>query len=562
MSHAHASPVTQATLEVTPKGKQVALGALAWCAAGLGAGMPFLTLVGAGALALFGAVWAVVLLRRDRLGTQRLAAIPQCPDGEGRHGSASNAARIRMTVGGKRTLDYRLPPALSGIPLSLFPWSVGALDVAVSPCDADASMRTVTLSPRRLGDSFLQGFRARASMAGGLFELGVWLPGRVRVECFPRHVLRESAAGLPTTRSVAHAHPARLLSRRSGFGMDLRELRDHSSGDPFRHIAWGATSRRGKLTTRAFHAELALSVWAFVDVSPSMYWGAPGKTRVDFATATAHSLLATVVRANQRAGVTLFDRDLRLSVSPATGRAQMHRITELLQEAHWLFQEGRTEVTEIELAQLVASWFEAHEESAFDLSLNVEGRPSVLDMARLLSRTRQRLPELMEARGGGAPWVPASDYAPDTHQSLLRAFARYAGIPLPLDPAPPPQGEKVGLVAALEQVLHRRMGPQAIIILSDLHAVDDVEALRRVTLLLTKRKHHVSIFCPSGDGFDGAPPIATSTLHAALTETARMARDARLRRVQAALRVSGVSVLQCGPDDVVGKLLARLRRVA
>ena len=53
--------------------------------------------------------------------------------------------------------------------------------------------------------------------------------------------------------------------RRRGIAGELRELRQHSHGDPFKLIAWKATAKRGQLMVRDLETEIVSSVTVLVD---------------------------------------------------------------------------------------------------------------------------------------------------------------------------------------------------------------------------------------------------------------------------------------------------------
>ena len=53
----------------------------------------------------------------------------------------------------------------------------------------------------------------------------------------------------------------------SGDGYELRELRDHQPGDPFKRIAWKASARHGTLLVRDHEREERDVVWLLLDAS-------------------------------------------------------------------------------------------------------------------------------------------------------------------------------------------------------------------------------------------------------------------------------------------------------
>ena len=292
-----------------------------------------------------------------------------------------------------------------------------------------------------------------------------------------------------------------------------------------------------------------------------MFWGTPGAARIDFAMNTAYSFSSMLTNMSQPCGLTLFDTEVRHTVPAGAGKAHLRRLSNALLEVSSLVHEGRTELSNRELVAKVARWFKAHEGLNLQLTDALYGDASSLDLARLASAARRKMFELIEQEHRGSPAIDPTDYARDSNQSLFRAFSRFAGIELPLESAPVLEGQSYGLTATLESLLHQPGGPHTIVVISDLQSVDDLASIRAVALALQRRRHKLIIFCPSDPVFDGTTP-PESVLHAALGHSATIATHQRLRRARATLHPAGVSFLHCGPEDVLGRLLERLRRAA
>src|SRR5690606_26046524 len=69
----------------------------------------------------------------------------------------------------------------------------------------------------------------------------------------------------------------------SGDGLELRELREHMPGDPFKRIAWKASARRGTLLVRDYEREERDVVWLLLDASIELWSGKPGQSPLDLA---------------------------------------------------------------------------------------------------------------------------------------------------------------------------------------------------------------------------------------------------------------------------------------
>ena len=174
--------------------------------------------------------------------------------------------------------------------VGLRPIASTMLDVALEPQEIDVPGRSiarldVTVVPKRVGRWGLHGvaLEARGAPLGGegLYEVPLLFSSPLGVEVMPA-----SLAALPlhpTGRAVAPQERARWArpARLRGDGDELRELRDHVPGDPFKRIAWKASARRGRLLVREMEREERDVVWLVVDASVELWAGEPGKAPLD-----------------------------------------------------------------------------------------------------------------------------------------------------------------------------------------------------------------------------------------------------------------------------------------
>ncbi|MDP6946990.1 MAG: DUF58 domain-containing protein, partial [Myxococcota bacterium] len=306
------------------------------------------------------------------------------------------------------------------------------------------------------------------------------------ITILPRRFPLGDGGRLRSTRPSLQERAGVGRSRRRGFGLELRELRDHQHGDSFKHIAWAASARRGHLVTREFESDTMVSAWLLVDVSASMFWGAPGSARIDFALEAAFGLASTLLARGDRVGVMLYDERVRAAAAPARGRGQGPRVLEVLLEAPHLVHEDRTEFTERELLEAVMRWFDAQEGRSFQLPWG--GRASATHTALLMDDRglHEAVMEHLERLRRGRPCqrftIQERDYARAERHANYRAFCRHVGITLPFDPTPRVGGQARGLEAAVQYVLRQGGGPHTMVVLSDLHSVEDHEALRRAAV--------------------------------------------------------------------------------
>lgn len=576
---------------LTAEGRWLGLAGLAFMLAG-GA----LSAVGVAALGAFVLVLLAVAHVYAVLASHRIAAAKIALEGgegamklwEGRVSSVALALELPKTIA-VHSID--LVPTLSESLEAKLEQIYDDLPIGDGTLRYELELRGV-----RLGDSWLQGFDLAATVALGLYSVRAFVPCLLRTTVLPRH-MSSAQPPLRATRAAADEQADLVHRERRGFGMEIRELRDFQAGDPFKHIAWSASARRGKLIVREFESDLQLSIWLLVDCSPSMFWGPPGAAKIDHALDIAADLSRSLSSGRDRVGLVLHDHETRLVIEPGHGSAHLARLTQALLEVPHMVHEDRTELTDIELVQRVARWFELHEGRTFYLAVPlppsevsrpperpVDARPEGLPVAqarpsRELHPRALRIDEPALARAAREllekrfikqrPVLPFWAYALDPDRSVLRAFARHAGIPLPRDPTARPGGQSHGLESALQAVLsaHGHAGAHTMLSLSDFHSADDVDALRRVALIARRHRHSLVFVMPTGDR--GVLPAGSfvkrsqdARLMSALVDVAEMQADENLRAAQAILRPAGATFVHAAPNDSVARVLSKLRSVA
>ena|GEM_PF-1864665 len=610
---------------LTAEGRWLGLGGLVFMLAGALLPAPGVAALGAFVLTMLAVAHLAAVLARHRIAKVAIkleGASTAMKLWEGRTSDIAFSLELP-----RRTAVYaiELEPTLSE---TLEARLVELPATASASNDASSAKRTLryqlTLRGLRLGDSWLQGFDLTATVALGLYAVRAFAPCLLRTTVLPRHM----AGGRPplrATRAAADEQADLVHREKRGFGLEIRELRDFQAGDPFKHIAWSASARRGKLIAREFESDLQLSIWLLVDCSPSMFWGPPGHAKIDHALEIAADLARTLASGRDRVGLVLHDHESRLLIEAGHGTAHLTRLTQALLEAPHLVHEDRTELTDSELTLRIARWFEVHENRTFylatplapallphgsslrtadsdplkgDISLGAQ-RISVSGSAPNASMgdahgnasDRRALParephpralrvdepalaracrELLARRfTKQRPILPITAYAIEPDRSIFRAFARHAGIALPRDPTPRPGGQSHGLEAALQAVLsaHGHAGAHTLLAISDFHTADDLDALRRVALTSRRHRHSLVFVMPTGDR--GVLPAGSfvkrsqdARLMTALVEVAELQADENLRAAQAILRPAGAVFVHASPGDSLARVLTRLRAIA
>ena len=157
--------------------------------------------------------------------------------------------------------------------------------------------------------------QGRRSLAG---ELRVYPPFRSRAEAELRiERARILEVGLRSARG-------------RGGGTDFESLREYEVDDEFRRIDWAATARAGKAIVRTYRAERNQVLLLLLDAGRMMAGRVADFPRLDHAMDAVMALTAVSTRLGDRAGLVVFDREVRAVVPPGHGGPQLSRVTEAM----------------------------------------------------------------------------------------------------------------------------------------------------------------------------------------------------------------------------------------
>src|SRR5256712_1494646 len=160
----------------------------------------------------------------------------------------------------------------------------------------------------------------------------VWCETRVAgakaVKVYPNmRRAREAELKALGARSLVASH--RKTSWR-GEGREFESLRDYVQGDEVRHIAWTATARRGRITTRQYQIERDQTILIALDAGRLMTARIETETKLDSAVHAALALMSAAARAGDNAGIIVFGRRIKTYLPPGRGRDQMDAALEAL----------------------------------------------------------------------------------------------------------------------------------------------------------------------------------------------------------------------------------------
>ncbi len=431
---------------------------------------------------------------------------------------------------------------------------------------------TTKVLPLAAGYHVLHGAALAFGDALGLFDIEAFFPNPIAIKVFPRAI---ALRGQPirAVGGALHEQVGLHHVRRRGLSGELREIREHSHGDPFKFIAWKATARRGKLMVRDLENEIVTTHVVLVDVGSAMRAGPRGRTPLDWACDAVAALAKAAVANGDRIGVVGYDTRVLVDLKADSGHHHYLQVVDRLLDARSVCDADLTDVTAGELVALVARYL-AHQE-AVDVRVKVApplddarwstiqaGPDGQLYDVAATSRLCKRLIEVMAGRDGNDKRVvgfglraqPVVD--DDAQLQLLRLFCRMRGIELPYRSAWDHGRRTHGFAAAVERaVLTGR--PDVAVVIAELGGVaeDEPRAIRAIARL-RRAAGSVVVLCPSPAAF--LPAVETDEGHRVRELMIRDHRNAMASGKRLLVR-HGVAVLEASPSDSLDRLLGRVR---
>jgi len=315
------------------------------------------------------------------------------------------------------------------------------LDVEVIPRDCDLPPGSVVhvemrVTATRTGRWGLHGLalelRGMPLGGEGLFETPLVFSSPFGVDAAPRALsaMLRSPRGGRSGRVTDSGRSARAR----GEGDELRELRDHVVGDPWKRIAWRASARKGRLIVREMERQERDIVWLVMDASVDGWAGPPGKAPLDRAVESVAAAATKHLARGDRVGLVLFASRPRAWIKLGQGRPQAALIASALSGASSTIDVDRSALEENDVAQRVAEHM----------------RPLVRDERTLLrALDKDRLAKLAETVRLRAPFAARLPYAPSPRERTLRHYLACFGIESP----PRAEGERARSESELGRML-------------------------------------------------------------------------------------------------------------
>jgi uncharacterized protein (DUF58 family) len=486
-------------------------------------------------------------------------------------------------------LRNKAPFGLGWTHLSLVKGSAVHLDTAPPPFRIEGKSETgltAKLTVEAAGHPFLHG--AVLTVRGGLgfIEMQAYFPIPLELRVFPTlalptaHVIHSARVGAPHARTGAH----RL--RFTGFGGELREIREHRPGDPFKQIAWKPTARLRRLMVKEYESEILMTHHLVLDISSTMRDRRPGRSKLDYGVNFGASYVRQALDVGDRVGLATVDSRIYGHIKPAEGRPQLLRIIEHLMELHHVIDADLIDITSMELVETVASYLIFQEgidprprnipPSHSDLWQDILPGPSgqlynvrVIDAwaSSLLSALRKN-PKLCPHWLRMERTTQGDIEEGDPRLKRLRQICRLRGIEIPYRTTLLPGRKTRGLTEAIRKIAAQNRS-HFILIISDLKGMEIDSGLRSALKLAKRRLHDVAVVCPFAPYFDtpGRVESVSSERSGRLNERFRLLNSVfekeeyrcLLSTIQT-LAGLGIRVDLGGPDKLAGGFWSHLGR--
>lgn len=432
------------------------------------------------------------------------------------------------------------------------------------------------LHARQCGYHVLHGAILHFGDILGLFGITAYFPNPLPLKVFPRMNSAAAASNHRFQGSARNQRQGLHQVRQRGLAGELRELREHTHGDPFKNIAWKATAKHRKLMVRDLENEIVRTHQFLLDIGSTMRTATSGQNTLNYAIGMVSSLAKLALDSGDRVGTITFDSRIYSQVPVGEGRHHYLKIVDRLIETNSIVDEDLTDLTNSELVAAVARYL-SHQE-AVDVRIHSSPPLDAPDWAHIQSGPNGQLYDLqaldrivvallktMGQSGAGkhsaAPlwWWNKVHIGADSPPVMarLRLFARLRGIELPYRRDHEFGRRATGLSEALRKAA---AGPRAdnTIIISDLSGLLEAPDASIKDLARARRggRQVLAIVPFAADFYD---PGASASAHL-ISEVLEREERMRLQQVQKLLIRSGVPMVPLGPQDTVATAMHHMAK--
>lgn len=132
-----------------------------------------------------------------------------------------------------------------------------------------------------------------------------------------------------------------------GPGLDFADLREYQPEDDPRHIDWNVTARLNRPYVRQFYEEREITAWFLLDLSPSMSFGAPIRSKRRVLIELVATLARLLTRSGNRVAAMLYDSQVDRTIPPLGGQKQVLRLIRELARVGGSSNVQETNLTEL-----------------------------------------------------------------------------------------------------------------------------------------------------------------------------------------------------------------------
>jgi len=374
----------------------------------------------------------------------------------------------------------------------------------------------------RVGQHGIHGLSLEVQGSPGLFEVPLTFANPYGVEVLPqsyRLLLRSARGG----RSRMNAQDGRA-GVFAGDGSELRELRDHQPGDPWRRIAWRASARRGKLLVREHEREERDVVWLLLDASVELWSGKPGLAPLDQAIDEVAAVFERHMGRGDSVGLGILASRCLTWLTPNRGPQHRMRILNALATDTGCWDGDRCDLDEADVAARVIEHMRP-----LDPAGSARLRPGEPDkVLRRAERVRAR-----------APFEGVLPNAGSNRERKLRQYLSAFGMHAPARMEPERTKTDLTLTHTLKRLLYERPRPSIVYLWSPAPSFERLPQLEKALSELPLRRLDVRWVCMRAEqsipreGSNLAEPVAD-----ALGLRMRIARE----RGEQALRRWGLRI--------------------
>ncbi|MBC6605288.1 DUF58 domain-containing protein [Hymenobacter sp. BT188] len=117
-----------------------------------------------------------------------------------------------------------------------------------------------------------------------------------------------------------------------GFSVEFSEHRLYNPGESTRHLDWKVFARTDKLFVKRYEEETNLRCHLLLDVSPSMYYPAPGNDKLRFSILCAAALITLLQKQRDAVGLVTFADQVELQTPVRSTSTHRHTLLLTLQQ--------------------------------------------------------------------------------------------------------------------------------------------------------------------------------------------------------------------------------------